>query len=86
MACLCWRECALLHQLRSHSNCNWSSFILQDNLLPMSCKGADWQGGMALTLVDSLDALLLLDRRKDMEVAVEALRSAISFDKDEKVS
>ena len=32
---------------------------LQDNLLPISCKGQDWQGGMALTLVDSLDALVV---------------------------
>ncbi len=31
--------------------------IAQDNLLPTSCSGQDWQGGMALTLVDALDAL-----------------------------
>ena len=32
---------------------------VQDNLLPISCKGQNWQGGMALTLVDALDALMV---------------------------
>jgi mannosidase alpha-like ER degradation enhancer 2 len=58
---------------------------LQDNLLPRSCRGQDWQGGMALTLVDSLDALLLLNRRGDMEEAARLLRGALTFDKDIKV-
>jgi mannosidase alpha-like ER degradation enhancer 2 len=55
-----------------------------DNLLPSSCAGKDWQGGMALTLVDSLDALLLIGRREDVKYAVELLRG-ISFDMDVKV-
>lgn len=57
----------------------------QDNLLPSSCKGQDWQGGMALTLVDSLDALLLIGRREDVKFAVELLREGLQFDKDVKV-
>ncbi len=31
----------------------------KDNLLPISCTGADWQGGMAVTLLDSLDSLMV---------------------------
>ena len=31
----------------------------QDNLLPKSCQGQDWQGGIGLTLVDVLDTLLV---------------------------
>ncbi|GAX82662.1 hypothetical protein CEUSTIGMA_g10088.t1 [Chlamydomonas eustigma] len=57
----------------------------QDNLLPQSCKGKDWQGGIAVTLVDVLDTLLLMGRRKDMQIAVELLRSHLNFEKDIKV-
>ncbi|KAF6252883.1 glycoside hydrolase [Scenedesmus sp. NREL 46B-D3] len=56
----------------------------QDNLLPVSCKGQDWQGGLGLTLVDSLDMLLLLNRRGDVQAALEQLRQVLSFDKDVK--
>lgn len=31
----------------------------QDNLKPVSCTGEDWQGGLAITLVDALDALVV---------------------------
>jgi hypothetical protein len=58
---------------------------LQDNLLPVSCRGQDWQGGLGLTLVDSLDMLLLLNRRGDVVAALEQLRQVLSFDKDVKV-
>ena len=30
--------------------------------MPLSCQGQDWQGGLALTLVDSLDTLALMNR------------------------
>jgi hypothetical protein len=58
---------------------------LQDNLLPVSCRGQDWQGGLGLTLVDSLDMLLLLNKRGDVQAALEQLRQVLSFDKDVKV-
>ncbi|KXZ51047.1 hypothetical protein GPECTOR_14g34 [Gonium pectorale] len=54
----------------------------KDNLLPNSCGGVDWQGGLAITLVDSLDALVLLNRRRDVRQALELLRSHLTFDKD----
>ncbi|GFR52409.1 hypothetical protein Agub_g14980, partial [Astrephomene gubernaculifera] len=57
----------------------------KDNLLPSSCGGRDWQGGLAITLVDSLDALMLLGRRQDLVEAVELVRTHLSFDKDIKV-
>ncbi|GIL75349.1 hypothetical protein Vretimale_8025 [Volvox reticuliferus] len=56
-----------------------------DNLLPISCSGKDWQGGLAITLVDSLDALVVLNRRQDLADAVELVRSHLTFDKDIKV-
>jgi hypothetical protein len=34
----------------------------QDNLMPLTCRGQNWQGGLALTLVDSLDTLALMNR------------------------
>ncbi|GLI62009.1 hypothetical protein VaNZ11_004584 [Volvox africanus] len=56
-----------------------------DNLLPISCSGKDWQGGLAITLVDSLDALVVLNRRQDLSNAVELVRGHLTFDKDIKV-
>jgi hypothetical protein len=48
----------------------------KDNLKPLSCRGEDWQGGgMAVTLVDALDAFLVLPGRAHLlPLAVEALR------------
>ncbi|KAI8469988.1 MAG: glycoside hydrolase [Monoraphidium minutum] len=57
----------------------------RDNLLPVSCGGADWQGGMALTLVDSLDALVLLGRGDAVADAVRRLEWALDFDIDTEV-
>jgi mannosidase alpha-like ER degradation enhancer 2 len=66
----------------------------RDNLLPLSCTGQDWQGGgMALTLVDALDSLLLLPGRGHLlPPAVEALRrrgvpraGTPAYDRDAKV-
>lgn len=51
----------------------------------MSCGGQDWQGGLGLTLVDSLDMLLLLNRRGDVQEALVRLEHSLSFDKDVKV-
>lgn len=33
--------------------------MLQDELRPISCSGHDSQGGMAMTLIDALDSLLV---------------------------
>ncbi|MEW5301076.1 MAG: hypothetical protein WDW36_003957 [Sanguina aurantia] len=57
----------------------------RDNLLPVSCRGQDWQGGIGLTLVDALDTLLLMNRRADMAQAVELVRRKVHFNRDIKV-
>ncbi|KAG2422540.1 hypothetical protein HYH02_015427 [Chlamydomonas schloesseri] len=57
----------------------------KDNLLPISCGGKDWQGGLAITLVDSLDALMLLNRKQDVLDSLELVRQELRFDKDIKV-
>ena len=54
----------------------------RDNLLAASCRGADWQGGMALTLIDALGALVLLGRGDDALEAARLLPRAVSFDLD----
>lgn len=59
--------------------------LVQDNLLPVSCSGKNWQGGIGLTLIDALDTLVLLNRRADLEVAVQQIRQHVSFDLNEKV-
>lgn len=51
----------------------------QDNLLPVSCRGEDWQGGMAMTLVDALDALVLFGREEDLAPALRRLDAALDF-------
>jgi len=70
--------------LDQHSRPN-PSLAQQDNLLPISCKGEDWQGGMALTLVDALDALVLLGRQADIGTAVDRLTQVIDFNIDKEV-
>lgn len=37
-------------------SCAWHP---QDNLLPVSCGGKDWQGGIGVTLIDAFDSLLV---------------------------
>lgn len=32
---------------------------MQDDLRPLSCRGSNSQGGIALTLIDSLDSLIV---------------------------
>eukprot|EP00955_Chlamydomonas_euryale_P108167 365824-Chlamydomonas_euryale.AAC.10 len=56
-----------------------------DNLRPLSCDGEDWQSGVALTLVDTLDTLLLMGRRSDAAAAAAALAAHADFEVDAKV-
>jgi mannosidase alpha-like ER degradation enhancer 2 len=57
----------------------------RDNLLPISCTGQDWQGGIGVSLIDTLDALLLLGRRQALQAAMSKLASTITFQRNEKV-
>ena len=56
-----------------------------DDLKPISCTGSNSQGGMAITLIDSLDMLYLLRRDKDLRKAVLYISKSLSFDIDAKV-
>ena len=38
----------------------------QDDLRPISCQGHNSQGGIALTLIDSLDTLVVSGKRRGM--------------------
>lgn len=43
------------------------------------------QGGIAITLLDSLDTLLVMNRRDDALTAVAQIESNVDFDRDAKV-
>lgn len=53
----------------------------RDHLLPISCKGGSFEGDLAITLVDTLDTLMLMDRLSDIEAAIEVLPEILDFDK-----
>lgn len=56
-----------------------------DDLRPISCTGSNSQGGIALTLLDSLDMLYVLKRGKDLRKAVLYISKSIDFDIDVRV-
>lgn len=56
-----------------------------DDLRPISCTGSNSQGGIALTLLDSLDMLFLLKRGKDLRKAVLYISKSIDFNVDVRV-
>ena len=55
---------AFRHAWRGYRRCAWG----RDDLLPLSCAGTDWMG-LGLTIVDSLDGLLLLGLQDEFEEA-----------------
>lgn len=56
-----------------------------DDLRPISCTGSNSQGGIALTLLDSLDMLYMLKRGKELRKAVLYISKSIDFDIDVRV-
>lgn len=56
-----------------------------DDLRPISCTGSNSQGGIAITLLDSLDMLYLLRRGKDLRKAVIFISKTWHFDLDVRV-
>lgn len=56
-----------------------------DDLRPMSCSGSNSQGGMAITLLDSMDSLYILGRKKELRKAVLFVSNSLSFDIDARV-
>lgn len=57
----------------------------KDELRPISCRGHNSQGGMALTLLDSLDSLLVFNQPGKLQKAVQWLEHNLSFAMDERV-
>jgi len=57
----------------------------KDDLRPLSCRGRNSQGGMALTLLDSLDALLLVEDINSLRRAVDWVSTQALFDIDARV-
>ncbi len=51
-----------------------------DDLKPISCAGSNSQGGMAITLLDSLDMLYLMGRDKELRKAVLFISKSLHFD------
>lgn len=50
----------LLPASRAADPCSLSTcLVVQDDLRPISCTGTNSQGGLALTLVDALDTLVV---------------------------
>lgn len=56
-----------------------------DDLRPISCTGSNSQGGIALTLLDSLDMLYLLKKGKELRKAVLFISKSLDFDIDVRV-
>lgn len=57
-----------------------------DELKPISCKGHDTWGSYSLTLIDSLDMLIILGNRTEYERVLDLLTKNLNFDKDINVS
>ncbi|KAL4285021.1 hypothetical protein GQ457_16G029450 [Hibiscus cannabinus] len=57
-----------------------------DELRPLSCEGEDTLGGYALTLIDSLDTLVLLGDRERFTSSVEWIGKNLRFDINKTVS
>lgn len=57
-----------------------------DELKPITCTGFDTWGSYSLTLIDSLDFLIILGNRTEFERVVELLTRNLNFNKDINVS
>lgn len=57
-----------------------------DELQPLSQKGRNNWGGVALTLIDNLDTLWLMDMRDEFEEAVNYVAEKVHFDADASIS
>ncbi|XP_050426845.1 ER degradation-enhancing alpha-mannosidase-like protein 2 [Adelges cooleyi] len=57
-----------------------------DELRPLTCDGVDTWGSYSLSLIDSLDTLIVMGLHEEFNKAVDRLRLNISFDADINVS
>ncbi|CAI5961690.1 unnamed protein product [Closterium sp. NIES-65] len=76
---------AMRHQVEEmfyHAYDGYKRFAFpQDELKPLSCSGSNPYGGMAMTLMESLGTLLLLDNVSEFNWGVEYLSHHLSFHK-----
>ena len=56
-----------------------------DELKPISCSGFDTWGSYSLTLIDSLDMLIILGNRTEFERVIKLIEKNIDFDKRLKI-
>ncbi|DBB03198.1 TPA: hypothetical protein ACH3X1_000010 [Trebouxia sp. C0004] len=57
----------------------------KDELRPISCTGHDSQGGVALTLIDALDSLVVMNSPAKLRGAVQWLCQSLTLDVDARV-
>ena len=57
-----------------------------DELKPISCSGFDTWGSYSLTLIDSLDMLIILSNRTEFERVIKLIEKNLDFNKDINVS
>lgn len=81
---------ALLHKTEymfTHAFDSYMTYAFPyDELQPLSCKGKDTFGGLTLSLIDTLDMLIILRRWPTFVSAVKYLRNNLSFDINTTVS
>jgi mannosidase alpha-like ER degradation enhancer 2 len=57
-----------------------------DELKPITCSGFDTWGSYSLTLIDSLDMLIILSNRTEFERVIKLIEKNLDFNKDINVS
>lgn len=81
---------ALLHKTEHMFSHAFDSYMTHafpyDELQPLSCKGEDTFGGLTLSLIDTLDMLVILRRWPAFVSAVKHLRNNLSFNLNTTVS
>jgi len=78
---------ALAREMFFHSyNSYMDNAFPADELLPLSCKGTSTYGGYSLTMIDTLDALVVYDHVDEFIEKVSWVSENISFDVDRNVS
>ncbi|KAL3160285.1 hypothetical protein ABBQ38_009677 [Trebouxia sp. C0009 RCD-2024] len=80
---------ALRDEARQMFFAGYESYLLhafpKDELRPISCSGHDSQGGMAMTLIDALDSLLVMNSPTKLREATSWLQDNLTFDVDQRV-
>ena len=77
-ASACWH---MRHVQQADAEC----MCVQDDLRPLSCTGSESQGGIALTLIDALDTLLLVGEPHVLRLSAAWLGSNLSLHVDKRV-